>query len=158
MGIIKGQNLRLTVGGKFVAFATSCTVHVSANMEETSTKDSTNDFTEQEITGLSWDVSTDALFSVDTDATGINGYDALDLILAKTAVTIEFERAASTNNRSVVTGYKYSGSAYVNDVSVNATNRQNASYSLSATGTGSLTKSSVSGIEASAVAGTEPVG
>jgi hypothetical protein len=46
MGVIKGQNLRVLIGGKCVAFATSCTVHVSLNLEDSSTKDSTNNFTE----------------------------------------------------------------------------------------------------------------
>jgi hypothetical protein len=90
MGVIKGQNLRITIGGKYIAFATSCTVHIAANLEESSTKDDTNGWQKQDITGLSWDISTDALYSVDTDATGVNGVDALDLILAQQPVTVEF--------------------------------------------------------------------
>ena len=79
MGVIKGQNLRITIGGKYVAFATSCTVHVSASLEDSSTKDSSDGiFQEQQLTGLSWDISTDALYSVDTDASGINAEGALD--------------------------------------------------------------------------------
>lgn len=144
MGIIKGQNLRLKIGEKYVAFATSCTVHVSAQLEESSTKDSTNDFTEQSITGMSWDISTDALFSVDTDSTGMNGIDALDLILAKTKVKVEFTQAEGTKNRVPPTGaVKYSGWAWVNDISFNATNRQNASYTLQAQGDGELVKGDV---------------
>ena len=91
MGVIKGQNLRITIGGKYVAFATSCTVHVSASLEDSSTKDSSDGiFQEQQLTGLSWDISTDALYSVDTDASGINAEGALDAILARQKVNIEF--------------------------------------------------------------------
>ena len=144
MGVIKGQNLRIKLGTKYVAFATSCTVHVSAQLEESSTKDSTNGSQKQEITGMSWDISVDALYSVDTDATGVNGVDALDLILAQQQVDVEFTQAEGEKNRVPATGdIKYSGKAWVNDVSVNAPNRQNTTYTLQATGDGELTKGSV---------------
>ena len=144
MGVIKGQNLRIKLGTKYVAFATSCTVHVSAQLEESSTKDSTNGWQKQEITGMNWDITVDALYSVDTDATGVNGADALDLILAQQQIDVEFTQAAGEKNRVPETGdIKYSGKAWVNDVSVNAPNRQNTSYTLQATGDGELTKGSV---------------
>ena len=144
MGVIKGQNLRIKLGTKYVAFATSCTVHVSAQLEESSTKDSTNGWQKQEITGMNWDISVDALYSVDSDATGVNGADALDLILAQQQIDVEFTQAAGEKNRVPETGdIKYSGKAWVNDVSVNAPNRQNTSYTLQATGDGELTKGSV---------------
>lgn len=141
MGVIKGQNLRLKIAGKFVGFSTSCTVHVSASLEDSSTKDSSDGiFQEQQLTGLAWDISTDALYSVDTDATGINAEGALDAILARQKVEIEFTGTVGTNNRQA-TGHKYTGQAWINDISINAANRQNASYSLQAQGTGPLTKS-----------------
>ena len=141
MGVIKGQNLRLKIAGKFVGFATSCTVHVSASLEDSSTKDSSDGiFQEQQLTGLAWDISTDALYSVDTDATGINAEGALDAILARQKVDIEFTGTVGTNNRQA-TGHKYTGQAWINDISINAANRQNASYSLQAQGTGPLSKS-----------------
>ena len=144
MGVIKGQNLRIKLGTKYVAFATSCTVHVSAQLESSSTKDSTNGWEKQEITGMNWDISVDALYSVDTDATGVNGVDALDLILAQQQIDVEFTQAAGEKNRVPETGdIKYSGKAWVNDVSVNAPNRQNTSYTLQATGDGELKKGSV---------------
>lgn len=143
MGVIKGQNLRITVGGKFVAFATSCTVHVSQNLEESSTKDSTNAAAEQTPTGISWDMSCDALYSVDTDATGVNGVQALDLVLGMTRVQVEFEQTAGAKNRVPVTGaVKYSGYAYVNDISVTAGNRANTTYTIQLTGDGELSKNS----------------
>ena len=141
MGVIKGQNLRLKIAGKFVGFATSCTVHVSASLEDSSTKDSSDGiFQEQQLTGLAWDISTDALYSVDTDTTGINAEGALDAILARQKVDIEFTGTVGTNNRQA-TGHKYTGQAWINDISINAANRQNASYSLQAQGTGPLIKS-----------------
>ncbi len=141
MGVIKGQNLRITLGGKFIAFATSCTVHVSTDLEESSTKDSTNNFREQQPTGIGWDISVDALYSVDTDDSGMNAVDALDIILAQQKVGVTFEKTSGEKNRQTTSGtVKYTGNAWVNDVNINATNRQNASYSLQAQGDGPLTK------------------
>ena len=141
MGVIKGQNLRLLIGGKCVAFATSCTVHVSLNLEESSSKDSTNNFTEQTPTGISWDMSCDALYSVDTDATGVNGINALDTVLAQQRVQVQFEQTQGEKNRVAVSGGAvYSGYAWVNDISINAGNRQNTSYTIQLTGDGELTK------------------
>ena len=141
MGVIKGQNLRLLIGGKCVAFATSCTVHVSLNLEESSTKDSTNNFTEQSPTGISWDMSCDALYSVDADATGVNAISALDTVLAQQKVQVQFEQTQGEKNRLAVSGGAvYSGYAWVNDISINAANRQNTSYTIQLTGDGQLSK------------------
>lgn len=141
MGVIKGQNLRLLIGGKCVAFSTSCTVHAAINLEESSSKDSTNNFAEQTPTGISWDLSCDALYSVETDETGVNAIEALDMVLAQTKVQVQFEQTEGTKNREAVAGGAvYSGYAYVNDINVNATNQQNTSYSIQLTGDGQLTK------------------
>ena len=141
MGVIKGQNLRLLIGGKCVAFATSCTVHVSLNLEESSTKDSTNNFTEQSPTGISWDMSCVALYSVDADATGVNAISALDTVLAQQKVQVQFEQTQGEKNRVAVSGGAvYSGYAWVNDISINAANRQNTSYTIQLTGDGQLAK------------------
>lgn len=146
MGTLKGQNLRLKVGNKFVAFATSCTIHVSANLEESSTKDTTGDFQNQEVTGLSWDLSTDALFSVTVDSDAQNGENALGLVLAKQKVDVSFLLTVpnSSKNRTIETGTKWVGQAWVNDISINAANRQNVTYTIQLTGDGPLTTSTAS--------------
>lgn len=130
MDIIKGQNLRITIGGSCVAFATSCTVHVSKQLEETSTKDSTGSWTEQEVVGKSWDISVDALYGVSsTPLTQILGSDS--------TVAIQFANTSGTNNQ-VIGDVVVSGTAIINDLSVNATNKQNVSYTLQAQGVGEL--------------------
>jgi hypothetical protein len=147
MGVIKGQNLRVLIGGKCVAFATSCTVHASLNLEESSSKDSTNNYTEQTPTGISWDMSCDALYSVDADATGVNGIAALDMVLAQQKVLVQFEQTQGEKNRVPVTGsVAYSGYAWVNDISVNAGNRQNTTYTIQLAGDGELSKSTLAAV------------
>ena len=128
---MKGQNLRILLGSpaKCVAFSTSCTYHLNATLEDSSSKDDTGGFQKQEVTGMAGDISCDALYSVDTDATGINGEDALDLLLAGQEIDVEFSPTTGTNNRTA-TGTKYSCKGIVNDISVNAPNRQNITYTI----------------------------
>ena len=140
MGTIKGQTLRVMVGGKCIAMATSCQFHVSAQLEDSSTKDSVGDFQEQEVTGLSWDAQTDSLVTLEDN--GTNGelpQDLLSLMINKTKVTLTFDQTSGTNNRvaqnSVI---KKTGQAYITDMSVQAANRQNSTLSVQFTGTGPL--------------------
>ena len=140
MATIKGQNLRVMVGGKCIAMATSCQFHVSAQLEDSSTKDSVGDFQEQEVTGLSWDAQTDSLVTLEDN--GTNGelpQDLLSLMINKTKVTLTFDQTAGTNNRvgqnSVI---KKTGQAYVSDINISAQNRQNSTISVQFTGTGPL--------------------
>ena len=140
MATIKGQNLRVMVGGKCIAMATSCTFHVSASLEDSSSKDSTGDWQEQEVVGLSWDAQTDSLITL-TD-NGTNGelpQDLLGLIINKTLVTLTFDTTSGTNNRTAQnSAIKKSGQAYVTDVQITAANRQNSTLTVQFTGTGAL--------------------
>jgi hypothetical protein len=147
MGTIKGQNLRVMVGTadggeKCIAMATSATFHIATQLEDSSTKDSTNDWQEQEVTGLSWNAQTESLVTLEDN--GTNGelpQDLLSIMINKTKVHLVFDQTAGENNRvaqnSVI---KMSGWAWLNDLSINAANRQNSTISAQFTGTGPLTK------------------
>lgn len=128
------------VGGKCIAMATSCQIHVGTQLEDSSTKDSTGDWQEQEVTGLNWDATTDSLVTLEDN--GTNGelpQDLLSLIINKTKVTLSFDQTAGTNNRvgqnSVI---KRSGTAYLTDYNLTAPNRQNSTLNCKFTGTGPL--------------------
>jgi len=140
MSTIKGQNLRVMVGGKCIAMAVNATFHVSAQMESSSTKDSTGDWDEQEVVGLSWDAQTDSLVTLtDNGSGGELPQDLLSLIINKTLVTLTFDQTAGTNNRiGQNSAIKRSGSAYLVDVSISAQNRQNSQISCQFQGTGPL--------------------
>ena len=128
------------VGGKCIAMATSCTFHVSAQVESASTKDDANDFEVNEVTGLSWDASTDSLVTLEDN--GTNGElptDLLSLIINKTLVTLTFDTTAGTNNRTGQnSAIKKSGTAYLTDFSISAQNRQNSTVSCQFSGSGPL--------------------
>ena len=140
MATIKGQNLRVMVGGKCIAMATSCTFHVSAQLEDSSTKDSVGDFQEQEVTGLSWDAQTESLVTLtDNGSNGELPQDLLSLMINKTKVTITFDQTSGTNNRVAQdSAIKKTGQAYITDVNITAANRQNSTCSVQFTGTGPL--------------------
>ena len=128
------------VGGKCIAMATSCQLHISAELQDSSSKDSVGDWQEQEVTGLSWDVQTDSLVTLEDN--GTNGelpQDLLSLIINKTKVTLTFDQTAGANNRvgqnSVI---KRSGEAYLSDYNLTAQNRQNSQLTCQFTGTGAL--------------------
>ena len=145
MGIIKGQNLRVMVGTasgseKCIAMATNATFHISSQLEDSSTKDSTGDWQEQEVVGLSWDAQTDSLVTLEDN--GTNGelpQDLLSLMIKRTKVHLVFDQTAGTNNRVAQnSAIKKSGWAYISDVSVSAQNRQNSQLSVQFSGTGAL--------------------
>ena len=141
MATIKGQNLRVMVAGKCIAMSTNSVFHVSATLESSSTKDSVGDFEEQEVTGLSWDASCDALVTL-TD-NGTNGElvtDLISLMINKTLVTLTFDQTGGTNNRTGQNAaIKRTGTAYINDVQVTAQNRANSTFTVQFAGTGPLT-------------------
>lgn len=126
---MKGQNLRIRLGGNCVAFSTSCTYHLSATLEDASTKDDTGGFQKQEVTGMAGDISCDALYSTDADQSAVNGEQALDMVLAGQEVQVEFSATTGEQNRTA-TGTKYTCNAIVNDISINAPNRQNVTYTI----------------------------
>lgn len=140
MATIKGQNLRVMVGGKCIAKATSAQFHVAAETQDSSTKDSTGDWAENEVVGLSWDAQTDSLVTLVDD--GVNGelpQSLLSLIINKTKVTLTFDETAGTNNRTGQnSAIKRSGEAYLTDYSLTAPNRQNSTLTCRFVGAGAL--------------------
>ena len=140
MGTIKGHNLRVMVGGKCIAMATSCQFHVAAQLEDASTKDSEGDWQEQEVTGLSWDAQTESLVTLEDN--GTNGelpQDLLSLMINKTQVILTFDQTAGTNNRVAQnSAIKKSGKAWISDIQITAANRQNSTVTVQFQGTGPL--------------------
>ena len=140
MATIKGQNLRVMVGGKCIAKATSCTFHVAAQMADSSTKDDTGNWQSQEVVGLSWDASTDSLATLTDD--GSNGELLQDLFtaqIAMTPVTLTFDTTSGANNRVAQnSALKKSGQAYISDISISAANRADGTITVQFQGTCAL--------------------
>ena len=140
MGTIKGQNLRILVGGKCIAMATECTFHIAAQTEDSSTKDDIGDWAMNEVVGLSWDASTQSLVTLtDNGSNGELPTDLFSAMINKTLLTLTFDTTSGTNNRTAGnSALKKTGTAYLTDLSVSAVNRQNSTISAQFTGTGAI--------------------
>ena len=137
MATVKGQNLRILVGTtaqnrKCIAAAMSCTLHVSAVVGESSTKDTDNAWEQKEVTGLAWDVQTEALVQ-DTADTG--AVDLEELTVGSTYY-LQFTPAGGTKNRELVyiVGKNYTGKAILTDLQIIAQNRNNSTWAAQFTG------------------------
>jgi hypothetical protein len=139
MAAIKGQNLRIfagttTINRKCIAAATSCTLHLNAVVGEKSTKDSDGDWIEQEITGIAWDVQTEALVTTGGDSGAMD----VDELVVGEIYQIMLSTTGGSQNRSAGT-IMCSGEAILSDLTLVATDRENSTWSATFTGTKDIT-------------------
>ena len=138
---IKGQNIRFAVTVKgtktYLAASTNCQLHIAADLEDSSTKDSTGMWKEQESVALSWDGSVDV--NVIDDALD-NALKALDIpTLIGQEVDVELDITGGEQNRVLSKGL-YKGKAIINDWSLTAQNKAQSTASVQFQGNGPLTK------------------
>lgn len=145
----KGQYVRLFLGSdnsavpaKIVAAAKSLSLHVSMSLEDATTKDTTGDWQVQEPTALSYDISSNALVrSGDTITSAVQGQDFAsieDIYEASTPVRWQIANTSGANNRTKG-AIIASGSVVVTQLTLNAPNRQNATYDTQLAGYGIYT-------------------
>lgn len=133
--ILKGQKVRVKIGDTVLACATTCSCHISAQLEEASHKDVTSNWAEQECVGKAWDFSAEALAYVAESGTTIAGKTFNEVAdLVGTTVDVEFEQDGTKTLRT--------GKAIINDYSQTWANKQNGTYTVQGTGTGALVKGS----------------
>lgn len=150
MATIKGQNLRIMfdqgdpeVANPCVAGAVSCTLHVRADVQEDTTKDTVDDWINNEVVGLTWDIQTEALIILDehsstgVEVSALTVGSAYDLIFARTT------GATGTKNREIVPGSTYyKGRAILTDLQLTAQNQDESQYTAQFTGVGDLQEAS----------------
>lgn len=146
---IKGKNLMVFVDGKSIALATSHTLDITINTIDTTTKDVNGLWTDAEVSNMSWSLSSDNLVSIGTD--GHDTASVVDMALEGAKVEVAFSLASPLDS-NVPTGgfvpftheteteFNYSGQAIITSVSISASNGEKASYSISFTGCGALSK------------------
>lgn len=140
MATLKGQNFRIltydTFTSKFkcIGMASSCTVNLTANTDDASTKDDIGGAQKPTVTSKSWQVSVESLSVADTAAilAAIKSYQKFTLLWD--------EVSTSDNQTPIQAGFARTGSAYMNDVTFNFNDRENATKSLQFTGVGQLAK------------------
>ena len=145
----KGQFVRLFLGSdnsavpsKIVAGAKSLSLHISMTLEDATTKDTEGDWQVQEPTALSFDISTNALVrSADTITSTVQGQNLAsieDIYEAGTPVRVQIANTSGANNRTKG-AIICSGSVVITQLTLNAPNRQNATYDTQLTGYGIYT-------------------
>lgn len=145
----KGQYVRLFIGddnsaapSKIVGAAKSLSLHVSMSLEDATTKDTTGDWQVQEPTALSWDISSNALVrsgETITSTVQAQNFATIEGIYeASSPVKIKIANVSGANNRTAGTTI-LSGSAVITQLTLNAPNRQNATYDTQLTGYGIYT-------------------
>lgn len=122
-----------------MAAATSCTVHIQMTVSDSSTKDSEGDWVENEVTGMQWDASTDALVVEKPEGDGSADYleDFFFYMEQKLPVFVGFEQTVGEMNRTC-NGAILRGMAIITDLQVVAQNRNNATLAVKLQGTGEL--------------------
>ena len=137
---LKGQNFRiLTLDGtsnkfKCIGMATSCTVNLTANTDDASTKDDVGGAAKPEVTSNGWSVQVESLNVVDIGA-------LLTAIKTMTPFTLMWDETSTTDNQSIEGAtYARKGTAFLNDLTVTFNDRENSAKSLQFSGTSALEK------------------
>lgn len=141
----KGQFRRLFLSKtsnaeKVIAAAKELTLHLSATVEDSSTKDTTGDWVEQEITALSYDISSQSIVIDESDslATSANGLKDLESYWEDgDKLYWLIATVSGTNNRTKGTTL-VSGRAHITSLSIDAANKQNSTVSASLQGFGEI--------------------
>lgn len=145
----KGQFVRLFLGSdnnatptKVVAAAKQLSLHVSMSLENATTKDTDGDWQVQEPTGLSYDITSNALVrSGDVISSSVQAQslaDIEDIYEASAPVKFLIANVSGANQRTKGTTI-VSGSVIVSQLAINGPNRQNADYTTTLTGFGPYT-------------------
>lgn len=142
--ILKGDELMLFKDGQSIALATSHSLTLTGDAIDENTKDF-GLFGSKEINKITWEVTAEHLYSE-------YDYDALfDLMIAKTKFNVVFGQAnydknglggLSYWNNNTSKSY-YSGVVFISSLTSNANTGENASFSMTLTGVGSLLKNTI---------------
>lgn len=138
---LKGQNFRAFVGGLAAAYAvveeTNMSVQISGNMEDETTKDTENSWTEEAMTSKQWQIQVDSL-----EATAARIKAIITQFNSDSAVSVGFDQTDTTaggQNRTPSNApFARSGQAHLIDVSISAPNRNSITISLTYQGTSAL--------------------
>lgn len=141
----KGQFIRLLLATtatptKVIAAAKEMQLHLSAQTEESSTKDTTGNAMEYEVTGQSYDITGGGLVLTDADTllTGANGLNDLIGYLSDTPLYWRIAVVSGTNNRTVGAVIAQ-GQCKLTQLQMQGQNKQNATFSYTLNGYGPIT-------------------
>lgn len=127
-----------------IAAATNCTMHCALQIQEDTTKDTVDDWLEQEPVGLNWDVQVEALVISDDDEEYRPGAKNIDQLQVGRVYQLRFTRtagAAGEQNRDAVEdAMQFTGFAILSDLQITSQNADIATARAQFTGTGELSQ------------------
>lgn len=131
-------NLRITLDSNTVYHSTECALTMSREFKERATKDT--DGTERAKGVKSWSASTSALAVYGGDGTGTSDFYALfDLYNDDTDTPIVIEFVPHESDAT----YKLTGLGFIESLEMNAANEEDATASISITGSGAIVKETI---------------
>lgn len=131
---IMGQHFRVFVAGAAVPEAVNCSVTISGNMEDSTTKDTVGSYAQEQMTAKDWNVSVDNI-----DASLANLRALITRFNSDAKVTVGWDQTAGTQNRVAQNApFAMSGQAILNDLSIQANNRTNIQVTCQYQGSGAL--------------------
>lgn len=145
MSKILGTDMMFFLGNKSIAYATSHTLEITGETQDTSNKDegANGSWSSQEVNLLSWSGTSENLYSVDGEG---NNFDALfDIMVAKTPVDAVFAKKSQNVENVPEGGWTagasgYKGKVVITSLSLNAPHGEYATYTVQFQGVGALTK------------------
>lgn len=144
---LNGKNLRIFAGqssnSKCIALATDCTVNVTVNTEESTTKDTDGLWGEDEIISKGWDISVNQLY--DPDVTETNAMTANELVEKiitedEPILYVSFDVTEGDKNRTATKKMAFGGNAIYTSLGINASASGKATFAHSFKGKGALNK------------------
>lgn len=135
--VINGHNLRILVGDKPIAGAKECSIKISNDLEEISTKD-TGRGKVYMINRYDTTLSTSAIAITGVTETGVGAKTSHDTLMqaciAGTKLTFDFADSVNTD-----VYYKYSGEMFVKDTDLGSPDYKAGTFSASFQVSGDLT-------------------
>lgn len=138
MSKIKGQNFRLFLDSDAVPEATNCSITITGNTEDSSTKDSEGLYSQETVVSKSWTAQVD---TYDAEPDSIRSL--VTFFNQASAIEVGWDQttgATGTQNRTASNAaFARSGNALLNDLTFTFNDRATVSVSSQYQGTGSLT-------------------
>lgn len=143
MNFSKGQYTRLFVGtsltDRVIGAAKQLSFHVNVALEDATTKDTDDTWQVQAPIGISYDITSNALFhvpgSITSEVSAVQEEDIEMFFDNVSNLKWEIAPVSGANNRTKGDPIVY-GDALITQLSLNGTNRQNADYTATLTGVG----------------------
>lgn len=147
--VINGSDLMLFLDSKSIAFATNHKLSISAETVEISSKDTGGKWVSKAVRKLSWNMSTENLYSL--DGAGSTYDDLFTMMTERKEIeaifTLERDYAIKADNVPssgwTPSTEQYKGKVVITSLELNAPNGDNATFTASFEGVGALTKVSV---------------